>query len=66
MIEYIRNQAEEIVTSIKEFEASDYFTLNYKKTKKFSFTVLCICAGLYIISVLVEKLIKTEKSQEIK
>lgn len=58
MIEYIKHQAESIVTSIKEFEMSDYFTLNYKQTRKFSFTMLCIGIGLYLTGLLVEKLIK--------
>lgn len=61
MIEYIKNQAEAIITSIKEFEMSDYFTLNYKQTRKFSFTMLCIGIGLYLTGLLVEKLIKAAK-----
>lgn len=61
MIEYIKHQAETIITSIKEFEMSDYFTLNYKQTRKFSFTMLCIGIGLYLTGLLVEKLIKVAK-----
>ena len=61
MIEYIKNQAEAIITSIKEFEMSDYFTLNYKQTRKFSFTMLCIGISLYLAGLLVEKLIKVAK-----
>lgn len=61
MIEYIKNQTEDILNSIKEFEMSDYFTLNYKQTRKFSFTMLCISIGLYLIGILVEKLIKVVK-----
>lgn len=61
MIEYIKNQTESILNSIKEFEMSDYFTLNYKQTRKFSFTMLCIGIGLYLIGILVEKLIKVAK-----
>ena len=61
MLEYIKNQAESIVNSIKEFEVSEYFTLNYKETRKFSFTMLCIGIGLYLTGLLVEKLIKLAK-----
>lgn len=62
MIEYIKNQAEGIITSIKEFEMSDYFTLNYKQTRKFSFTMLCIGIGLYFIGFLVDRLINSAKN----
>ena len=64
MLEYIKNQAESIVNSIKEFEVSEYFTLNYKETRKFSFTMLCIGIGLYLTGLLVEKLIKLAKENE--
>lgn len=62
MLDYIKNQAEDIITSIKEFEMSDYFTLNYKHTRKFSFTMLCIGIGLYFIGFLVDRLINSAKN----
>lgn len=61
MIEYIKNQADSILKSIKDFEASDYFSLNFKETRKFSFTMLCIGIGLYFTGLLVDKLIRIAK-----
>ena len=63
MINYdcIKRKAEDLVESIKEFDASDYFTLNYKETGKFSFTLLCLAAALYGTGYLVNKVIKEVK-----
>lgn len=61
MFEYIKSQAGAILNSIKEFEASDYFSLNFKETRKFSFTMLCIGIGLYLTGLLVDKLIRIAK-----
>ena len=59
--DYIKRKAEDLAESIKEFDASDYFTLNYKETGKFSFTLLCLAAALYGAGHLVNKVLKEVK-----
>lgn len=61
MFTYIKNKANKVVDSIKEFEASEYFSLNYKEGKKFSFTMVCIGLGLLGTGYLIERLIKNSK-----
>lgn len=62
MFNYIKNQANEVVDSIKEFEASEYFSLNYKDGKKFSLTMVCIGIGLLGTGYLLDRLIKNTKN----
>lgn len=57
MFNYIKNQANEVMDSIKGFEASEHFSLNYKEGKKFSFTMACIGIGLLGTGYLLERLI---------
>lgn len=64
MIEYIEKQAEHITTMIKQFKTSDYFTFNHKDTLKFSFTVTCISAGIFLTGLMVNKLITMTKTKE--
>lgn len=45
MKEYIKRQTDKMVEMVKEFEMKDYFSLNYKETGKFNFTIFAI-AGL--------------------
>lgn len=62
MFNYIKNQANEVVDSIKEFNAAEHFSLNYKDGKKFSFTMACIGIGLLGSSYLLGQLIKNSKN----
>lgn len=64
MFNYIKNQANEIVDSIKEFEATKYFSLNYKDGKKFSFTMACIGFSLLGSGYLLGQLIKNSKNSK--
>lgn len=61
MFTYIKDKANKVVDSIKEFEASEYFSLNYKEGKKFSLTMVCISLGLLGTGYLIERLIKNSK-----
>lgn len=61
MYSYIKNKANDVVNSIKEFEASEYFSLNYKEGKKFSFTMVAIAISLLGTGYLIERLIKNSK-----
>lgn len=63
MIDIIKNQIEKIEEVVGDFKASDYFSLDYKETKKFSFTMLCALAGLYIAGLGTAKVIKFIKNE---
>jgi hypothetical protein len=63
MIDIIKNQIEKIEEVVGDFKASDYFSLDYKETKKFSFTMLCALAGLYIAGLGTAKVIKLIKNE---
>lgn len=60
MFNYIKNKANSITETIKGFEASEYFSLNYKDTKKFSFTMM-IAAATLAIAAYVVKMFVSEK-----
>lgn len=63
MIDIIKNQIEKIEEVVGDFKATDYFSLDYKETKKFSFTLLCAIAGLYIAGLGTAKVIKLIKNE---
>ena len=63
MIDIIKNQIEKIEEVVGDFKASDYFSLDYKETKKFSLTMLCAIAGLYIAGLGTAKVIKFIKNE---
>jgi hypothetical protein len=63
MMDIIKNQIEKIENVVGDFKASDYFSLDYKETKKFSITMLCALAGLYIAGVGTAKVIKLIKNE---
>ena len=63
MMDIIKNQIEKIEEVVGDFKASDYFSLDYKETKKFSFTMLCAIAGLYIAGLGTAKVIKLIKNE---
>jgi hypothetical protein len=63
MMDIIKNQIEKIEEIVGDFKASDYFSLDYKETKKFSITMLCALAGLYIAGVGTAKVIKLIKNE---
>ena len=60
MIDIIKNQIEKIEEVVGDFKASEYFSLDYKETKKFSFTMLC---GLYLAGLGTAKVIKLIKNE---
>lgn len=62
-MDIIKNQIEKIEEIVSDFKASDYFSLDYKETKKFSFTMLCALAGLYIAGLSTAKVIKLIKNE---
>lgn len=62
-MDIIKNQIEKIEEVVGDFKASDYFSLDYKETKKFSITMLCALAGLYIAGVGTAKVIKLIKNE---
>jgi hypothetical protein len=63
MMDIIKNQIEKIENVVGDFKASDYFSLDYKETKKFSITMLCALAGLYIAGLGTAKVIKLIKNE---
>lgn len=63
MIDIIKNQIEKIEEVVGDFKASEYFSLDYKETKKFSFTMLCALAGLYLAGLGTAKVIKLIKNE---
>ena len=63
VIKLIKNQIEKIEGVVSDFKASDYFSLDYKETKKFSLTMLCALAGLYIAGLGTAKVIKLIKNE---
>ena len=63
MMDIIKNQIEKIEGVVSDFKASDYFSLDYKETKKFSLTMLCALAGLYIAGLGTAKVIKLIKNE---
>jgi hypothetical protein len=63
MMDIIKNQIEKIEEIVGDFKASDYFSLDYKETKKFSITMLCALAGLYIAGIGTAKVIKLIKNE---
>ena len=63
MMDIIKNQIEKIEGVVRDFKASDYFSLDYKETKKFSLTMLCALAGLYIAGLGTAKVIKLIKNE---
>lgn len=63
MIDIIKKQLEKIEGVVTELKASDYFSLDYKDTKKFSITMLCAVAGLYIAGNGAAKIIKFIKNE---
>ena len=62
-MDIIKNQIEKIEGVVGDFKASDYFSLDYKETKKFSLTMLCALAGLYIAGLGTAKVIKLIKNE---
>lgn len=63
MMDIIKNQIEKIEEVVSDFKASDYFSLDYKETKKFSLTMLCALAGLYVAGLGTAKVIKLIKNE---
>ena len=63
MMDIIKNQIEKIEGVVSDFKASDYFSLDYKETKKFSLTMLCALAGLYLAGLGTAKVIKLIKNE---
>lgn len=61
MFTYIKDKANKVVDSIKEFEASEYFSLNYKEGKKFSLAMVVIAISIFGTGYLIERLIKNIK-----
>lgn len=59
----IKEQIEKIEKCVSEFKASDYFSLDYKETNKFGFTMLCALVGLYIATVGITNLINFIKNE---
>ena len=66
MMTIIKNQIEKIEECIGDFKASDYFSIDYKEPKKFTFTMACALAGFCLVGFGLSKvtnLVKNELSK---